>query len=85
MDDSERDFPNAFSSTLMVSLELTVIVLAMARSRKDRTCTIGVRRGDMYIVERHFHPYPRQDVRYQERSVPSIQTILNSEFHRTIV
>ena len=35
MGDSERDFPKVFSSTLMVSLELTVIVLAVARSGRD--------------------------------------------------
>jgi len=45
--DSRRDFPNGFSSTLIVSLGLTVIVLAVVRSGRDRVCTICIPRGDM--------------------------------------
>jgi len=47
MGDSERDFPNDFSSTLMVSLEFTEIVLTVARSGRDCVCTICIPRGDM--------------------------------------
>ena len=35
MGDSERDFHNVFWSTLMVSLELIMTVLAVARSGRD--------------------------------------------------
>ena len=48
--ESGRDFSNGFSSTLIVpfvSLELTVIVLTVARSGRDWLCTICIRRGDM--------------------------------------
>lgn len=48
--ESGGHFSNCFSSTLtvpVVSLELTVIVLTVARSGRDWVCTICIRRGDM--------------------------------------
>ena len=48
--ESGRDFSSGFSSTLIVpfvSLELTVIVLTVARSGRDWVYTICIRRGDM--------------------------------------
>ena len=47
MGDSERDLPSNLSSRLMVSLELTVMVLTVVRSGRDWVCTICIRKGDM--------------------------------------
>ena len=47
MGDSERDFPNCFSSTLIVSLECTAIVLTESKSGRDWVCTICIRTGEV--------------------------------------
>jgi len=50
--ESGEQFSNCFSSVLivpLVSFELTVIVLTVARSGRDWVCTICIRRGDMTV------------------------------------
>jgi len=47
MGDSESDFPNCFSSTLIVPFELTAIVLTGSKRGRDWVCTICIRTGDV--------------------------------------
>ena len=47
MDDSERDFRDDFSSTLIVSVEWTVNVLPVERRGRDWLCTICIPKGEI--------------------------------------